>query len=111
TEMERGSKVLVPRTHALSGREAPVSKCATWPRACTPRSVLPAQVTATGAPAIAARACARASCTVPPPGWVCQPRKPLPSYSRPRTILIGGLAELGEPLLGLALLPRRAVLP
>ena len=34
-----GSSALTPRTHAVDGREAPVSKCATCETACTPASV------------------------------------------------------------------------
>src|SRR5262245_52277456 len=55
-------------------------------RAWTPRSVRPAAVVAIGIPAIEASAGSRTSCTVPPPGWVCQPRKRLPSYSSPSAI-------------------------
>src|SRR5207247_2907448 len=120
-----------PRTQAGGGRDARSSKCTTWPRACTPRSVLPAQVTPTGPPAIAPRAGSRASCTAPPPGCVCHPRTRLPSYSSPRAIRIkqkaavaggaaffsvqqGGvrrmLTQLGQQLLRLALLHAVAVL-
>src|SRR5207237_4642803 len=98
-----------PRTQAEAGREAALSKCTTWLRACTPRSVRPAAVTLIVVPAIAASAGSSASCTAPPPGWVCQPRKRLPSYSRPRASRIP-LTELREQLLGLPLLRRVAVL-
>src|SRR5262249_489446 len=83
--------------------------CTTWQRACTPRSVRPAQVVAIALPAIAPSAGSRVSCTVPPLGCVCQPRKRLPSYSSPRAIR-RDLAELGEQLLTGALLRRVAVL-
>src|SRR6185436_18416997 len=104
-----------PRTQADSGRAVSVSKWTTWPRACTPRSVRPAQVVLIVAPAISVSAGSRVSCTVPPPGCVCQPRKRLPSYSSPRAIRIGErpkgrLAELREQLLCRALLRRVAVL-
>src|SRR2546422_957886 len=126
-----GSSAFTPRTQADGGRDSRSSKCTTCPRACTPRSVLPAQVTPTGPPAIAPRAGSRASCTAPPPGCVCHPRKRLPSYSSPRAMRIkqkaavasaaaffsvqqGGvrrmLTQLGQQLLRLALLHAVAVL-
>src|SRR6266540_762732 len=58
---------------------------------------------------ISARAGSSASCTVPPPGWVCQPRKRLPSYSSPKAIR-RDLAELREQLLRRAFLRCVAVL-
>src|SRR5688500_3354377 len=109
TATESGSRALTPRTHADSGRATLVSKCTTCARACTPRSVRPAAVTLTGTPAMTASAGSRASCTPPPPGCVCQPRKRLPSYSTPRAMRPSS-AQLGEQLLRLALLPRVAVL-
>src|SRR5256714_41168 len=108
TAIDSGRKALTPRTQAVSGLAASVSKCATCARACTPRSVRPAAVTAIASPAMAASAFASTSCTPPPPGCVCQPRKRLPSYSRPiaireiREVTAAGVAELGEKLLGAA---------
>src|SRR5258706_13683619 len=111
TAIDSGRKAFTPRTQAVSGRAARVSKCATCALACTPRSVRPAAVSATASSAMAASAFSRTSCTPPPPGCVCQPRKRLPSYSRPRAIRkIAGLAELGEELLGAAALRGVAIL-
>ena len=46
--MECGRKRLTPRTQALSGRTASVSKWTTWSSACTPVSVRPAQIVGVG---------------------------------------------------------------
>src|SRR5438874_2631378 len=85
-------------------------------KSCSPRSVRPAAVTPSASPAMAASAFSSTSCTPPPPGCVCQPRKRLPSYSRPiaireiREVTAAGLAELGEKLLGAAALRGVAIL-
>ena len=50
----------MPRTQAPSGRSAAVSKCTTCASACTPASVRPAQIVATGSPGDLGRARARA---------------------------------------------------
>src|SRR2546421_12034438 len=107
--MLSGRNAFAPRTQALCAREAWVSKCATCSRACTPRSVLPAAVTETACAAILASAASTASCTALPPGWVCQPRKRLPSYSSPMARR-GISAQFGEELLRLPLLLAVAVL-
>ena len=50
-----------------------VSKWTTWFSACTPASVRPAQIDLSGVSANALIAASTWSCTVRPPGWLCQP--------------------------------------
>src|SRR5438105_6967784 len=61
---------------------------------------------------MAASAACSTSCTVPPPGWVCQPRNRLPSYSSPMAMreIARGLGELREQLLRGAALRGVAIL-
>jgi hypothetical protein len=84
-----------PRTQAFSGRAAGASKCATCAAACTPASVRPAQATRTGAPAISP-AHAPGILHGIARGWVCQPAKAAPSYSRPSAILTTGCSDEGH---------------
>jgi hypothetical protein len=56
------------------------SKCTTWPRACTPVSVRPAQTTRTdGTRSAVASASSSEPWTVRNPGWVAHPLKSVPS--------------------------------
>src|SRR5688572_26716032 len=54
---------------------------ATCPRACTPRSVRPATLSATSRRRMVASASSSTPCTVRAPGWRAQPANPEPSYS------------------------------
>ena len=66
------------RPGRTSGRRR--STWTTWPRACTPASVRPAQARARRlAQGRRARAAARSPATVRRPGWAAKPWKPLPS--------------------------------
>src|SRR4051795_8527143 len=61
---------------------------ATWPVACTPASVRPATVSATGTRRTVASAASSSPWTVRRPGWAAQPDSAVPSYwtsSRTRT--------------------------
>ena len=59
-----GRLALGPMTQAFSERSTVVSKCTTWPQACTPESVRPAHCNETGVAATLPRAFSRTSCTV-----------------------------------------------
>ena len=61
-----GRNALTPRTQAVKGRSAEVSKCTTWYNACTPVSVLPAVTTRTSSQATWDRANSSLS-------WIAQP--------------------------------------
>src|SRR3954453_11207931 len=66
---------------------------ATWPVACTPASVRPATVSATGTRSTVARAASSSACTVRRPGCLAQPDSAVPSYctsSRTRTSPLPG---------------------
>src|ERR1700719_1303829 len=53
----------------------------TWPRACTPLSVRPAQIAVTGSPATKDKAACTASCMDAECSCDCQPAYSVPSYS------------------------------
>ena len=54
------------------------------------RRCVPRRSPSTGTSASGESACCRWSCTPQPPGWVCQPQKAAPSYSRPRAMRMEG---------------------
>ena len=68
-----GGRRLLSRAARLAGRFLSKSKCATIASACTPASVLPANVSATCSRRIVAKADSIVSCTVIPFGWLCEP--------------------------------------
>ena len=55
------------------------SKWKTWPKACTPASVLPLPWIRVGVPRTASRRASIVSWTEFPWAWLCQPVNPLPS--------------------------------
>jgi len=75
TPASRCTRDVPSASHAAT----PTSACATWPVACTPASVRPATVRATGWRLICARASCSTPCTVRRPACTAQPEKSVPS--------------------------------